>query len=94
VRTIHPSKQTSQIRVLAVLLMICTASGTAHAQQQLPPAAAAVKQACAADYQALCSNVQPGGGRILACLRQNADKVSPACKQALANAQAARRGGS
>jgi Cysteine rich repeat len=42
-----------------------------------------VWQACAADYHTYCSDVRPGGGRILACLKQNADKLSQGCQQAL-----------
>jgi hypothetical protein len=44
----------------------------------------AIQQACATDYQSLCSGVQPGGGRIIACLQQNAAKLSPPCQKAMA----------
>jgi hypothetical protein len=44
----------------------------------------AIRQACAADRQSLCSGVQPGGGRIIACFQQNAAKISAPCRQALA----------
>jgi hypothetical protein len=30
--------------------------------------------------------VQPGGGRILACLKEHKDKVSDSCKVAIVNA--------
>ena len=36
-------------------------------------------EACAADIQAHCADVAAGGGRIVACLAKNADKVKPAC---------------
>jgi len=39
---------------------------------------------CAGDYQRLCPGVPPGGGRILACLNAQAEKLSQACFQALA----------
>ena len=35
---------------------------------------------CAADIEANCSTVEFGGGRILSCLKANADKVSPECQ--------------
>ncbi|WP_269585142.1 cysteine rich repeat-containing protein [Roseibium sp. Sym1] len=35
---------------------------------------------CAADIEANCSNVEFGGGRILSCLKANADKVSAECQ--------------
>jgi len=50
----------------------------------------AVRKACEADYQTLCSGVQPGGGRIISCLEQNSAKLSSGCAQALTAAKAAR----
>lgn len=35
---------------------------------------------CAADIEANCSGVEFGGGRILSCLKANADKVSAECQ--------------
>jgi hypothetical protein len=63
--------------VFAVGLLI--GAGTASAQQDV------LRQACAGDYKSLCSGVQPGGGRIIACLQQNAAKLSPDCQKALAS---------
>ena len=40
------------------------------------PERQAVRQACEADYRTFCIGVQPGGGRIIACLHQNFDKLS------------------
>ena len=40
-------------------------------------------RACRADVQSLCAGVQPGGGRIVACLKQNQAKLSPDCRAAL-----------
>jgi hypothetical protein len=42
---------------------------------------------CAADAQQLCQGILPGGGRIHACLRSNADRLSPACREDLKHAQ-------
>ena len=47
------------------------------------------RQACRTDYQTLCASVTPGRGRILACLAQHADTLSPGCQQALQSARAA-----
>ena len=44
------------------------------------------RTACASDVQKLCSGVQPGGGRVLACLKQHKDQVSDGCKQAVLGA--------
>ncbi|MEK6770213.1 MAG: cysteine rich repeat-containing protein [Pseudomonadota bacterium] len=36
--------------------------------------------ACAGDVKKLCADVQPGDGRIHACLKKNRDQVSEACR--------------
>ena len=56
------------------------------AQAPSQEAVAAARAACETDVQKLCANVQPGGGRILACLRQHKDQVSDGCKQAVVKA--------
>ena len=43
--------------------------------------------ACRADVQKLCKGVQPGGGRIVACLKQHESEVSPGCKEHIAEAR-------
>nr|WP_319384528.1 cysteine rich repeat-containing protein [uncultured Roseibium sp.] len=35
---------------------------------------------CAADIEANCSGVEFGGGRVLSCLKENADRVSSDCQ--------------
>lgn len=52
-------------------------------QTIMPDRTREVRAACAPDYFRLCRDVMPGGGRILACMNQNADKLSPRCFQAL-----------
>lgn len=51
----------------------------------------AMRQACMPDYKTYCSGIAPGGGRIVACLQQHAQTLSPACLQALQLAQAAHK---
>jgi hypothetical protein len=46
-------------------------------------AAADVKAACMADYLALCASVEPGGGRVVACMKAHRAQVSTACKVAV-----------
>jgi len=46
-----------------------------------------VRAACQTDVQKLCAGVQPGGGRIVACLKEHKDEVSDSCKQAIAKAK-------
>jgi hypothetical protein len=70
-----------------------SAQSPAQSPPQSPPAQAPSQQAvadartaCETDIQKLCTGVQPGGGRILACLKQHKDQVSDGCKQAVVKA--------
>lgn len=44
---------------------------------------AVLRGACGPDYRALCAGVPPGGGRVIACFRDNAASLSPGCKAVL-----------
>lgn len=55
-------------------------------QAPSPQAVAEARAACGTDIQKLCPSVQPGGGRILACLKQHKDQVTDVCKQAVIKA--------
>ena len=46
---------------------------------------------CKADAERICSGVVPGGGKIIACLKQHKDEVSVGCAKAL-KALKAKRG--
>jgi hypothetical protein len=50
---------------------------------------AEVDAACEEDVHFLCAGVPKGGGRIVACLKQNVAEVSPRCKVKLAEAKRA-----
>ena len=56
------------------------------AQGPSQQAVADARAACDTDIQKLCPRVQPGGGRIFACLKQHKDQVSDGCKQAVIKA--------
>ena len=56
---------------------LASAAPSAFAQQ-----AAAMKY-CKADYERLCPGVQPGGGRIIGCLKAHKEEVSIGCGKAL-----------
>ncbi len=43
---------------------------------------------CKADVQKYCASVQPGGGRIAQCLKQNEAQLSASCKERIALVQA------
>lgn len=69
------------MRALLATLIICS-SGMFLA---LPASAQQgdLGKYCPADIKRLCQNVQPGGGRIMKCLKQHAKEVSVGCAQAL-----------
>ena len=43
-----------------------------------------LRTACMDDYKKFCAGVQPGGGRILQCLREREKELTPACRDGLA----------
>lgn len=45
------------------------------------------RAACKGDYDQFCKGTMPGGGRVLACLSKNSDKLSAACKKVVADAK-------
>src|SRR5262249_11520081 len=61
---------------LAAALLLLMPRGAA-AQQS------AARQACGPDINKLCAAVQPGGGRITACVREHFTEFSEACRNAL-----------
>jgi hypothetical protein len=48
---------------------------------------AAQRDACMGDYEKYCKSVTPGGGRIIACLAKESDKLTPACRKGLEAAE-------
>ena len=64
------------------------ASAQTQVPQEMRSKAMSLAQICRADYERHCHDVQPGGGRILGCLSANVEKLSPACRSALPDAQA------
>lgn len=59
-----------------------TLAQSAHAQPT-PAQQNAVRQQCRTDFRVLCSHVKPGGSEALACLGEHAERLSPACQDAV-----------
>ncbi len=58
----------------------------------MPPASQANEIPCAVEIQTYCGVVQPGGGRIMQCLKANGGKLSMACAARLHDLQEALSG--
>ena len=69
-----------RIIIAAAAMLIAS---TAMAQELT----AAQRDACMGDYEKYCKGTVPGGGRIIACLAKQNDKLTPACKKVLADAE-------
>jgi hypothetical protein len=67
---------------LAFLILCAVASGMPYAHADEAAAMAVLRGGCAEDAQRLCAGVPPGGGRVLACLKEHKDTLSDKCKQA------------
>lgn len=80
------------VRVAVALLAGLTITSAASAQGvdisalQRNPAVRAAVNACIADHDRLCSGVTPGGGRIVRCLVDRSEALSPGCRAALERA--------
>jgi len=68
-----------QFAIISALSLVALASAApdAFAQQ------AAAMRYCKADYERLCPGVQPGGGRIIRCLKAHKEEISIGCGKAL-----------
>jgi hypothetical protein len=68
-------------KVLAAGAILLLSTSTAMAQMR--PGARAVLQACKPDIARFCSQVQPGQGRIKACMKEHIHELSEPCKEGL-----------
>src|SRR5579862_4080120 len=55
---------------------------TAAAQSAQADPLAAIRAGCTADAQKFCATVPQGGGRVIACLKENKDSLSDRCRAA------------
>lgn len=87
---IHPRFTSGVVAGAITAVLIAGAAGFAAAQTAPSQAdraqLRAMTQACRPDVQRLCEGVRPGEGRILACLYEQADRVSAPCRDAMERA--------
>jgi hypothetical protein len=69
-------------RILMIAGVVLISASSAMAQQK------AVAKACAADIKTLCAGVQPGEGRIRACVNDHFKDLSEPCQAVLTKAAA------
>jgi Cysteine rich repeat len=77
--------KTFLVPLACVGLALCLSAAAQDAPAPAP-AGQGVRAACAADFKKFCSDVQPGDGRIRACIAAHKDDLSPGCRDALAQA--------
>lgn len=73
---------------LAALLISFVLPGIGHIQAQ---ETLRVRDACRADFQTFCGDVEPGGRHVAACLKQHAPELSETCISAIKARREARR---
>jgi hypothetical protein len=66
---------------LHAAVLMCAIGFSSAALAQTPTADQ--RGACKPDYDKYCAGTMPGGGRIVACLNKQHDKLSAACRQAI-----------
>ena len=67
---------------ILIAALLCV-SGAAYSQELT----AEQRSACMGDYEKFCKGIEPGGGRIIACLSKSSDKRTAACKIVLTAAE-------
>lgn len=74
-----------QAKTILAFALILTSTVPALAQQQGQGAAVAreLRSACQADTKKHCDGIQPGGGRLLQCLKGKQAELSQPCQAAL-----------
>lgn len=82
----------SHVLISALLLAAINVSATvAMAQSGMSPEmrakAQAMAQNCKEDIKKVCDGIRPGGGRILICLRNNSERLSQPCRDAVPKAR-------
>ncbi|MFG1345022.1 cysteine rich repeat-containing protein [Xanthobacter autotrophicus DSM 431] len=80
---------------LPVLALGLVPGAPALAQAQAPAVSVdqlkALRTACEADVKKLCAGIQPGGGRIVQCLKDHRQEVSPPCQASIGALVASQR---
>lgn len=74
------------------LSQVPVVSSPPEASPEVKAARKAVRQACMEDVHTLCAGDQPGGGKLMMCLKSHKDQVSAGCKAAFEHLRDMRKG--
>jgi hypothetical protein len=70
----------------AILIAACILGASAQAGEM-----ADIRRYCVSDIERLCKGIEPGGGRILKCLKAHKKEMTVGCAQALQKLKAHKR---
>ncbi len=71
------------IRASMVLWLALTSLTVLAAESPMEQEMAAIRTYCKSDVERLCPGLEPGGGRIKACLKTHENEISVGCAKAL-----------
>jgi hypothetical protein len=74
---------TMKLRKPILLLALCCALPALAAEPKMEAELQALRAYCKPDIERLCPKVEPGGGRLKACLKMHKEEISVGCAQAL-----------
>jgi hypothetical protein len=77
------SSKGTRLKMLIRQLTVASLLSLAVISPGSTQAAKAPLALCKADAERICPGVAPGGGKIIACLKQHKDEVSVGCAKAL-----------
>lgn len=75
------------LRAILTVALLCISQAFISQPASAQELTAEQRSACMGDYEKYCKGVAPGGGRIIACLAKESDKITPACKKVLTAAE-------
>ncbi|MED5622268.1 cysteine rich repeat-containing protein [Ideonella sp. BN130291] len=76
-----------------LLALACALGATTAFAADAPKADGTVAEACKGDVEKLCPGVQPGEGRVVACLKEHKKDVSKECKTEIVKQRKAHKAG-
>lgn len=77
---------------LSQVPVVSQPQATSKATPEIRAARKAVREACMDDVHTLCAGSQPGGGKVMMCLKSHKDQVSAGCKTAFEHLRDVRKG--